>query len=113
MELLLGRVAPGVELRAEQVVESARHLADAAGPGVWNAAAAEDALDASDTLAEALGGVGEELAQVLAAVTAANAAARRHLGLVTEAATAMPAPRTRSPRRPKRRGLGPGFQGIR
>lgn len=54
---LLGRAAPGVELRAEQAVESACHLADAADP--------------------------------------------------------VAVPGTRSPRRAKRRGLGPGFQGIR
>ncbi|MFH8642310.1 hypothetical protein [Streptomyces goshikiensis] len=114
---LLGRAAPGVELRAEQAVESACHLADAAGPGVWSTGAAEDVLDAIDTLAEALGSAGEDVAQALAAVAAATTTARRHLGLTPaagdEAAIPGTVPGTRSPRRMKRRGLGPGFQGIR
>lgn len=47
--------------------------------------AAEDALDAIDTLTDALtdalGGAGEELAQCHAAVVAATAEARWHLGI--------------------------------
>ncbi|MFI7020156.1 hypothetical protein [Streptomyces sp. NPDC050164] len=109
---LSAQAGPGVEKTAEQTVESACHLADAAGPGGWSTAAAEDALDAIDTLAEALSGAGQELAQALAAVAAATTAARRHLGIAVDdpepAAVMVPAAR----RSPKRRGLGPGFQGI-
>ncbi|MEU3400710.1 hypothetical protein [Streptomyces filamentosus] len=65
------RAAPGVEQHAEQAVEAAWNLADVAGPGGWSTAAAEDALDAIDTLTEALGGADPELARTLAAVAAA------------------------------------------
>ncbi|MEU3220153.1 hypothetical protein [Streptomyces sp. NPDC006971] len=114
---LAERAAPGVEQYAELAAETACHLADAAGPGGWSAAAAEDVLDAIDTLTEALGGAGPELAQTLAAVAAATNGARRHLGLAVDdqepeppvAAATLPTPR----RPPRRRGLGPGFQGIR
>ncbi|MGW1252259.1 hypothetical protein [Streptomyces sp. NPDC002535] len=113
---LAERAAPGVEQYAELAAESACHLADAAGPGGWSAAAAEDVLDAIDTLTEALGGAGPELAQTLAAVAAATNGARRHLGLVDDqepeppaAAATLPSPR----RPPRRRGLGPGYQGVR
>ena len=67
-----GRAAPGVEQHAERVAETACHLADIAGPGAWSTAAVEDVLDAIDTLAEALGSAGPELAQALAAVAAAT-----------------------------------------
>ena len=113
----LGQARPGVEQRAEQAVESACHLADAIGPGAWSAAAAEDALDAIDTLAEALGTIAPEIAEALTAVEAATTDARRRLGITansepkTPAAAAVPASRPAS--RPRRRGLGPGFQGIR
>lgn len=112
-----GRAAPGVEQHAERVVEAACHLADLTSPGGWSTAAAEDALDAIDTLAEALGSAGPELAHALAAVAAATGDARRRLGIAVgdqepeppAAAAAVPPAR----RPPKRRGLGPGFQGIR
>jgi hypothetical protein len=121
------QAAPGVEQRAESVVVSACHLADVVTPTAWSAAAAEDALDAIDVLAAALSGISPETAGALAAVAAATADARRQLGLPTNADTAapgdaaVPGPRTgqqaapRAPlrRRPRRRGLGPGYQGIR
>ncbi|MBZ3918148.1 MULTISPECIES: hypothetical protein [Streptomyces] len=111
------RAAPGVEQHAERAAESACHLADLTGPGAWSTTAAEDALDAIDTLTEALGSADPELTQVLAAVAAATNDARRLLGIAVEdqepqppaAAAFMPAAR----RPPRRRGLGPGFQGIR
>uniref|UniRef100_UPI003F490B17 hypothetical protein n=1 Tax=Streptomyces sp. CA-136453 TaxID=3240050 RepID=UPI003F490B17 len=109
------RAAPGVEQHAEQVAESACHLADLAGPDGWSTAAAEDVLDAIDTLTEALGSAGPELAQALAAAAAATGAARRHLGIAVDdqepPATTATVPAARRP--PKRRGLGTGFQGIR
>ncbi|HEY9372273.1 hypothetical protein [Streptomyces sp.] len=79
--------------------------------------AAEDVLDAIATLTVTLGSAAPELAQALAAVAAAINDARRHLGVAVDdqeaeppvaAATVLPA---RGPL--KRRGLGPGFQGIR
>ncbi|MGA5508931.1 hypothetical protein [Streptomyces umbrinus] len=113
---LSSHAAPGVEKAAEQAVESACHLADTAGPTDWSAAAAEDALDAVDTLAEALAELGPEAAQALAAVTAATGDVRRILGLAVSVAEApaaeVPAPRN-GRQATKRRGLGPGFRGIR
>jgi hypothetical protein len=111
------RAAPGVEQHAEQVAESACHLADLAGPDGWSTAAAEDALDAIDTLTETLGSAGPELAQALAAVAAATGGARRLLGIAVDdqepepSAAAAMVPAARRP--PKRRGLGPGYQGVR
>ncbi|WP_431776478.1 hypothetical protein [Streptomyces cucumeris] len=114
---LAERAAPGVEQHAEQAAETACHLADVASPGGWSTAAAEDVLDAIDTLTEALGSAGPELVQALAAVATATGGARRLLGIAVDdqepeqpaAAATVPAPR----RPPRRRGLGPGFQGIR
>lgn len=113
-----GRAAPGVEQHAERAAETACHLADITGPGGWSTAAAEDVLDTIDTLAEALGGAGPELAQALAAVAAATGDARRLLGIAVDdpqpeppATAAVTVPAARRP--PRRRGLGPGFQGIR
>ncbi|MGA5509461.1 hypothetical protein [Streptomyces umbrinus] len=107
------QAAPGVEKAAEQAVESACHLADTAGPTDWSAAAAEDAVD---TLAGALAELGPEAAWALAAVAAATADVRRALGLAVSGAQA-PAAGVSLPgngrQAPKRRGLGPGFQGIR
>nr|WP_202462765.1 hypothetical protein [Streptomyces sp. SID8374] len=97
-------------------VETACHLADIARPGGWSTAAAEDVLDAVDTLTEALGGADPELAQILVAVAAATGSARRRLGIAPAEQEPKPSatpsvPAARRP--PKRRGLGPGFQGIR
>jgi hypothetical protein len=116
---LSAQAGPGVEKAAEQAVESACHLADLAGPDGWSTAAAEDVLDTIDTLTDTLGRVGEELAQALAAVGAATAEARRRLGIPVDAqapgrdsAASVPTGGT-GRRPPRRRGLGPGFRGIR
>ncbi|MET9679908.1 hypothetical protein [Streptomyces coeruleorubidus] len=117
---LSAQAGPGVEKAAEQTVESACHLADLAGPTGWSTVAAEDVLDAIDTLTETLGGAGEELAQALAAVTAATAEALRRLGIAVDdqppgrdGAVSVPVARGPERRPPRRRGLGPGFRGIR
>ncbi|MFF8234725.1 hypothetical protein [Streptomyces caelestis] len=117
---LSAQAGPGVEKAAEQTVESACHLADLAGPTGWSTVAAEDVLDAIDTLTETLGGADEELAQALAAVTAATAEARRRLGIAVndpppgrDGAASVPVARGPERRPPRRRGLGPGFRGIR
>ncbi|MGW8730528.1 hypothetical protein ACWGNF_31380 [Streptomyces sp. NPDC055808] len=108
------RAAPGVEQHAEQVAESACHLADLAGPDGWSTAAAEDVLDAIDTLTEALGSAGPELTHALAAVAASTGDARRRLGIDVDDQEEPPAAMVAAARRPpKRRGLGPGFQGVR
>ncbi|MCS0606012.1 hypothetical protein NX794_33110 [Streptomyces sp. LP11] len=109
-----GRAAPGVERHAELAVETACQLADIARPDGWSAAAAEDVLDAVDTLTEALSGADPELAQALAAVAAATGSARRRLGITVDESKPSAVPSVPAARRPpKRRGLGPGFQGIR
>lgn len=109
-----------MEKAAERTVESACHLADLAGPAGWSTVAAEDVLDAIDTLTETLGGADEELAQALAAVTAATTEARRRLGIAVndsplgrDGAASVPGARGPERRPPRRRGLGPGFRGIR
>ncbi|MDV5143189.1 hypothetical protein R1T08_02405 [Streptomyces sp. SBC-4] len=116
---LVDRAGPGIEEQADQVAEAACELADATAGSGWSVAAADDALVAIDTLAAALAQVDQEVAEVLAAVTAATATARRRFSLSVEPD---PAPagteRVSDPRparspRPRRRGLGPGFQGIR
>ncbi|MBB1261592.1 hypothetical protein [Streptomyces alkaliterrae] len=114
---LVERALPAVEEHADQAAESACLLADVVSAGGWSVVAVEDALTAIETLAEALGGIVPELRDVLAAATAAASTARRRLGLPvdTEPEPAVegviPAPRTG--RRPRRRGLGPGFKGVR
>ncbi|MFE6788216.1 hypothetical protein ACFVFF_38850 [Streptomyces sp. NPDC057680] len=114
---LVERALPGVEEYADQAAESACLLADVVSAGGWSEAAADDALTAIETLAEALGGIGPELQDVLAAVTAAASTARRRLGLPVDTVPELAAPGAvialRTSCRPRRRGLGPGFQGIR
>lgn len=115
---LSSQAAPGVERYAEHAIENACHLADAAGPGGWSTTAADDALEAIDTLAAALSALGPEAAGALAPVTSAVTNMRQLLGLPADEGTAastgaVPAPRT-APRRQRRElGLGPGFKGIR
>ncbi|MET9347730.1 hypothetical protein [Streptomyces termitum] len=102
------------------MAEAACELADAAAGADWSAAAADDVLAAIDTLASALAGTGPELGEILAAVTGATATARRHLGLPADTGQApeprpaapMGAPGPRAERRARRRGLGPGVQGL-
>ncbi|MDQ0578091.1 hypothetical protein [Streptomyces rishiriensis] len=72
---------PGVEHYAEMTAENACHRADAAGPESWSPAATDDALDAIDTLTEALSALGPDVAAALTPVTAATTNARRQLGL--------------------------------
>ncbi|AZK98802.1 MULTISPECIES: hypothetical protein [Streptomyces] len=107
----LGEAGPGVEQRAEAVADAVCELVDVVAPGSWSAGAVEDAADAIDLLAEALAAIDPEAARALAAVPAATAALRRRLvpGAVEEAPE-VPAPRSE---RPPRRGLGPGWKGVR
>lgn len=110
------QAAPGVEPLASAAADAACALADAASPTAWNLAAAEDAAEAIDTLAEALAVIDPEAARLLAAIPAATKALLRHLGQDQEddaerqAAAAAAAPRAP---RPRRRGLGHGWQGVR
>jgi hypothetical protein len=107
----LGKAGPGVEERAAAVADAVCELVDAVTPGSWSAGAVEDAADAIDMLAEVLAAIDPEVARALGAVPAATAALRRRL---TQAATGdvaeVPAPGSG---RPRRRGLGPGWKGVR
>ncbi|MFC7931811.1 hypothetical protein [Streptomyces cinereoruber] len=94
---LVDRVWPGIEEQTDKIVEVACELADATAGHGWSAAAA-DALVAIDTLTVALARVDPDVREALIAVTAA---------------TAPGVPGPRGGRRSRRRGLGPGFQGIR
>ncbi|MGW2052000.1 hypothetical protein ACWCPF_43830 [Streptomyces sp. NPDC001858] len=64
---------PGIEQHAEAAAENACHLADTTAPESWSATAADDALDAIDTLAGALSALGPDVAAALAPVMAATA----------------------------------------
>ncbi|MEW2134639.1 hypothetical protein [Streptomyces sp. NPDC005435] len=105
----LGAAGPGVERHAAAVADAACELADAATGSTWSAGAVEDAVDAIDTLTEALAALGPEAAGTLAAVPAATAVLRRLLAGLPEDVAVMPAPRQG---RPRRRGLGPGWKGM-
>ncbi|MFE7927562.1 hypothetical protein ACFU6S_02290 [Streptomyces sp. NPDC057456] len=110
------KAMPGVEHYAETAAESACHLADLTGPDSWSAAAADDALDAIDTLAGALSALGPVVAAALAPVAATTGNACRQLGLGDDegAAATMEVPGLRrSAQHSRRRGLGPGYKGIR
>ncbi|MFE0776931.1 hypothetical protein [Streptomyces sp. NPDC058861] len=120
---LVERAAPGIEERADRAAVAACELADATAGSGWSPAAADDALVAIDTLTAALARVDPDVREALIAVTAATSTVRRRLGLPVDtepepapalapAATVAGAPDPRTGRRPRRRGLGPGFQGI-
>ncbi|MEV7616784.1 hypothetical protein [Streptomyces sp. NPDC089799] len=81
MELLPSTAAPGMGERADAVAEAACHLCDAAGPGRWSRAAAEDAVEAIEATANALVTARPGAELILAALHAAVADLRRHLSL--------------------------------
>ncbi|MDX2764750.1 hypothetical protein [Streptomyces europaeiscabiei] len=112
---LPAQAAPGVQALASEAADAACALADAAGPAAWNLAAAEDTADAIDTLVETLATIDPEAARLLAAIPAATKALLRHLGQDQEDDADRPAAATaaapRAPR-PRRRGLGHGWQGV-
>ncbi|MFI2041234.1 hypothetical protein ACIOK4_42855 [Streptomyces bottropensis] len=103
-----------MEQYAEEIADTPCNPAHTSRPDAWSTEAKDDALEAIDTLAQALSTLGPEMAKALAPVRAATAGARRYLGLPDSAATGpvpgVPGPRT--VRRPQRRGLGPRLQGI-
>ncbi|MFD7402023.1 hypothetical protein ACFV7R_04985 [Streptomyces sp. NPDC059866] len=106
----LGEAGPGVEERAA-AADAVCELVDAVTPSAWSTGAVEDAADAIDMLAEALAAIDPEAARALAAVPAATAGLRRRLiPAATEDVAEVPA---LDPGRPRRRGLGPGWKGVR
>ncbi|WP_327732456.1 hypothetical protein OG749_45800 [Streptomyces nojiriensis] len=101
---------PGLAVRAEAAAEAACDLADHAGPGRWTTAMADDALDAVEALVDALRAGVPGAERILAAVPALTAALREDLAAdAAPAAAPLAAPALR---RPRRRGLGPGWQGL-
>ncbi|MYS39111.1 hypothetical protein K388_07179 [Streptomyces sp. KhCrAH-43] len=110
---LSDRAAPGVQEQAEAVADGACRLSDAAGPGAWNLAAAEDAADAIDVLVAALSAIDQQAARILSDIPAATSALLRHLGDGGTGAGPASVPLVRRTVRAPRRGLGPGYRGIR
>ncbi|WP_055524774.1 hypothetical protein [Streptomyces graminilatus] len=105
---------PRVEQYAEEIADNACDLADTARPEAWSTEAKDDVLEAIDTLAGALCALGPDTAKARAPVRAATAGARRQLGLADgEEAGPGPGARGRRPVRRARRGLCPGFKGVR
>ncbi|MFJ5175708.1 hypothetical protein ACIP68_17985 [Streptomyces griseoviridis] len=109
----LGEAGPGVEVRAAAVADAACELADTATPTAWSTSAVEDALDAIDVLAAALAAIGPETERILAQVQAASAALRRHLAPAPTSGDSGMGAAEAPGRSGRRRGLGPGWKGLR
>ncbi|MFI9311325.1 hypothetical protein [Streptomyces triculaminicus] len=107
MDLSAG-AAPGVEGHADATAEAACRLAEAAHPTGWSAAAVEDAVDAIDTLVEALSTLDPHSARLLASIPEATAALLEHLAHSERGGQAAVAAEATADRR--RRRLGPGRQ---
>ncbi|MFC7933103.1 hypothetical protein [Streptomyces cinereoruber] len=115
--------APGVAERAEALADAACELHDAAStPGSWSAAAVEDAVESMETTALALAAAHPDAAAAMLAIGQQLAQLRERLGLPPGEHPAGPdedehqeQPVAPTPlRRPRpRRGLGPGYQGLR
>ncbi|MEU0743964.1 hypothetical protein [Streptomyces sp. NPDC006134] len=109
--------APGVAERAEALADAACELHDAAStPGSWNAAAAEEAVEAMETTALALRGAHPAAAAATNAIFQALAGLRRDLGLpaadTDDDQDQDVTPPTPIRRPTTRRGLGPGYKGL-
>jgi hypothetical protein len=117
--------APGVAERAEALADAACDLHDAAStPASWSAAAVEDAVESMETTALALAAAHPDAAAAMLAIGLQLAQLRERLGLSPSEYTAagpddeehqeqpvVPPTPIRRPR--QRRGLGPGYQGLR
>ncbi|MDV9186824.1 hypothetical protein R6L23_00990 [Streptomyces sp. SR27] len=106
MEPILQTHAQTVADHADAIADAACELADVVATGTWTPAAIEDALEAVETIAEALLTERAEAARILVATAALRAA----LAPPGDEPAAAAVPRPRSTRR---RGLGHGWQGIR
>lgn len=121
--LLPATAAPGVEQLAAKLADQACELHDAVGPERWNRSAAEDAVEAIETTAQALASTHPEAGDILAPVLRATADLRRRLHLPPAEddpageTTAVPSPASTyaAPQRRRQRrtiGLGPKWQGL-
>lgn len=121
MTLLPPDAAPGVADLSEALAEAACALGDAAG--AWNATAAENAIEAMEIIAAALAAAHPSAIDGVSVIGRDLGRLRQDLGLparddgvsgvpaAPQAADAVTVPIPLRSRR--RRGLGPGFQGIR
>ncbi|MEU1676811.1 hypothetical protein ABZ752_32975 [Streptomyces roseifaciens] len=108
MDLSAGGAAPGVEEHADAAAKAACRLAEDVHPTGWSTVAVEDAVDAIDTLVEALSTLDPHSARLLASIPEATAALLEHLAhsqCGSQAAVAAGVPAER-----RRRRLGPGRQ---
>lgn len=112
--------APGVAERAEALADAACELHDAVStPASWSADAVEDAVEAMETTALALAVAHPDAAAAMLAIGQKLAQLRERLGLPPgEHAAAGPADEDQAvvpptPIRSRRRGLGPGYRGVR
>ncbi|MFE2749592.1 hypothetical protein ACFXKX_35630 [Streptomyces scopuliridis] len=123
MDLLPTVAGPGVAERAEALADAACELHDAVStPASWSADAVEDAVEAMETTALALAAHPDATAAMLA-IGQRLAQLRERLGLPPGEYTAadldenehqeQPVAPTPLRRRRERRGLGPGYQGLR
>ncbi|MFE3866113.1 hypothetical protein ACFXPT_37725 [Streptomyces goshikiensis] len=123
MKPLSTTAAPGVTERAEALADAACELHDAAGPGSWSADAVEDAVEAIETTALALADAHPDAAAAMLAIRHQLAQLRAHLDLPPGEPPAAAGPEeehqeqvvepTPLRRARPRRGLGPGYQGVR
>ncbi|WP_371558764.1 hypothetical protein OG416_39140 (plasmid) [Streptomyces longwoodensis] len=124
MDLLPTTAAPGVAERAEALADAACELHDAVStPASWSAAAVEDAVESMETTALALAAAHPDAAAAMLAIGQQLAQLRERLDLPPgEHAAAgpdddehqeQPVEPPTPIRRPRRRGLGPGYQGLR
>lgn len=113
--------SPGVAERAEALADAACELHDAAGTSAsWSADAVEDAVESMETTALALAVAHPDAAAAMLAIGQQLAQLRERLGLppgehtgVGPTADEDQAVAPPTPIRSRRRGLGPGYQGVR
>ena len=116
----LQAAAPGIAARAEALADAACELHDCAvGPLAWSTAAVDDAVESMEITALALMHAHPGAPDVMVAVRGSLARARAVLGLPLRDEEPAVAGGERqavvepTPPRPRRRGLGPGYQGLR
>lgn len=118
MDLFPAVAAPGVAEQAEALADAACELHDAAStPASWSAAAIEDAVESMETTALALAAAHSDATAAMLSIGRQLAQLRERLGLPAvnsddEHQEQPVVPPTPIRRRHKRRGLGPGYQGL-
>ncbi|MFJ2561359.1 MULTISPECIES: hypothetical protein [unclassified Streptomyces] len=123
MDLLPSTAAPGVAERAEALADAACELHDAAStPASWSVAAVEDAVESLETTALALAVAHSDAAAAMLVIRQQLGQLRERLGLHPGESVTSPddehqeqavVPPTPIRHTRQRRGLGPGYQGLR